>query len=79
MDVQGFADLTDGRFLNISISGPDPTLINRTLFPIGTFFFFLSKIASSFLSPSFKFSNLLTRGKYVTEHFALLDFALKWC
>lgn len=40
MDVQGFADLTDGRFLNISISGPDPTLINRTLFPIGTFFFF---------------------------------------
>lgn len=49
MDVQGFADLTDGRFLNISISGPDPTLINRTLFPIGTFFFLFIK--SSFFLP----------------------------
>lgn len=39
MEVQGFAALTDERFLNNSISGPDPSLINRTLFPIGRFFY----------------------------------------
>lgn len=77
MEVQGFAALTDERFLNNSISGPDPSLINRTLFPIGRFF--LSKVASSFLSPPFRFSNLLTRDKYVIEHFTLSDFVLKWC
>lgn len=37
MEVQGFAALMDGGFLNNSISGPDPSLI-RTLFPIGKSF-----------------------------------------
>lgn len=38
MEVQGFAALMDGGFLNNSISGPDPSLIRRTLFPIGKSF-----------------------------------------
>lgn len=67
MEVQGFAALMDGGFLNNSISGPDPSLI-RTTFPVNPLIkscFFLP------FSPS-RLGNLLPVG-FDNESFGCLS------